>query len=148
MQWFWSLYYIRMQSICWRSLKSKKLMDIHRFKKGWFLFARLKIFFLLPSVKNALMKTNFPWSFDAIWKREGQLLFLFRFWFPWRKLSLAMMLYHHFHSIYSSSTHISWLGCKIWLIPSASHTKMSGSLALREHNDNSLHIVCASINEM
>lgn len=50
--------------------------------------------------------------------------------------------------VYIYPARISFLGCKIWLIPSASPTKMSAPLASWEHTDDFLHIVCTSINEM
>lgn len=50
-----------------KKFQIKKLMDIQYFKRRliWF-FADKNMFFLLPSVKNTLMKTNFQWTFDVI----------------------------------------------------------------------------------
>lgn len=50
-----------------KNFQIKNLKDMQNFKKKLF-FLDKNLFFLLPSVKNMLMKTNFPWTFDVIWK--------------------------------------------------------------------------------
>lgn len=60
--------------------------------------------------------------------------------FQWCHTTISM--------VYIYPALISLLGCKIWLIPSASPTEMSAPLASWEHTDDFLHIVCTSMNEI